>query len=340
LIAKGHAYEAQGHVLFHVPSFERYGALSRRSQDELLAGARVDVAPYKKAPGDFVLWKPSSDALPGWESPWGRGRPGWHIECSAMIYALFGDEGVDIHGGGQDLIFPHHENEIAQSEALTTKPLARYWLHNGFLSMDSTKMSKSLGNVVTVDQLLAQGLKGEVLRLALLSAHYRQPLDWSDALLEQCKNRLDRLYGYLRQAASASSNGVQSTQEGAQEGADEIARQTQSVRAALLDDLNTPQALAALMQLGQQGHYQALKQAGGWLGLLQQDPEVWFQGLSQAGEGCDGCDGQAIEAQIAARQAAKAARNWAEADRIRAELKEQGIVLEDTREGKTLWKRA
>jgi cysteinyl-tRNA synthetase len=323
LIAKGHAYATQGHVLFHVPSFAAYGALSKRTQDELLAGARVEVAPYKQSPSDFVLWKPSpTPDLPGWESPWGRGRPGWHIECSAMIQAIFGDAGVDIHGGGQDLIFPHHENEIAQSEAANNKPLARYWLHNGFLSMDSTKMSKSLGNVVTVDQLLAQGHKGEVLRLALLSAHYRQPLNWSDSLIEQSKNMLDRLYGFLRHSDPATCQML------------DIEDRMSGVYAALLDDLNTPLALSELMKLGAPENAQALKAAGALMGLLQQDPEAWFKGMSSAPEDA------AIETLIAARAAAKAARNWAQADQLRAELKALGIVLEDTKEGTTLWRRA
>ena len=191
LIAAGHAYAAEGHVLFDVPSWPDYGRLSRRPMEEMVAGARVEVAPYKRSPADFVLWKPSSDEQPGWDSPWGRGRPGWHIECSAMIEAHLGDT-IDIHGGGLDLEFPHHENEVAQSACSHGgAPLARYWLHNGMLSMAAAKMSKSVGNVVRVNELLEQGHKGEVLRLALLSAHYRQPLEWSDALVAQSKATLD-----------------------------------------------------------------------------------------------------------------------------------------------------
>src|SRR5690606_30264478 len=228
LIESGHAYEAQGHVLFHVPSDPDYGALGRRDREAMIAGARVEVAAYKKDPADFVLWKPSPEGVIGWESPWGRGRPGWHIECSAMIAAHLG-ETIDIHGGGLDLVFPHHENEIAQSRcAHHGAPLARYWVHNGFLSMaGGEKMSKSLGNVVTVADLLEQGHRGEVLRLALLSAHYRQPLEWSDTLIAQSKATLDRWYRFL---ADILAHGAE----------------TQSVSieviSALTDDLNTPLA--------------------------------------------------------------------------------------------------
>ncbi|MET0716883.1 MAG: cysteine--tRNA ligase, partial [Pseudoxanthomonas sp.] len=200
LIEAGHAYAAEGHVLFAVATFTDYGKLSRRDPEEMLAGARVEVAPYKRDPGDFVLWKPSSDDLPGWESPWGRGRPGWHIECSAMIEAIFG-ETIDIHAGGVDLQFPHHENEIAQSEcAHGGKVFARFWLHNGMLNFGGAKMSKSVGNVERVHELLKQH-PPEALRYALVSAHYRQPLEWSDALIEQSVRTLDRLYGTLRDLA-------------------------------------------------------------------------------------------------------------------------------------------
>ncbi len=310
LIARGHAYVAEGHVLFHVPGFAGYGKLSNRNRDDMIAGARVEIAPYKKDPADFVMWKPSTDDLPGWDSPWGRGRPGWHIECSAMIARHLG-ETIDIHGGGQDLIFPHHENEIAQSEACTHAPLARYWMHNGFLSMDKEKMSKSLGNVQLIPDILAQH-KGEVVRFALLSAHYRQPLDWNDGLLEQGKRTLDRLYGLLR--GQETSGG-------------DIAP---LVMKALEDDLNTPLALAELSKLASAKDYAALKASAAMLGLLQKDPEAWFQGAEASVD---------VDAMIAARNAAKQARDFVAADSIRDELKAQGIILEDSKSG-TSWKRA
>jgi cysteinyl-tRNA synthetase len=320
LIARGHAYAADGHVLFHVPGFPTYGKLSRRSQDELLAGARVDVAPYKRDPADFVLWKPSAPELPGWDSPWGRGRPGWHIECSAMIAAVFGPgETIDIHGGGQDLIFPHHENEIAQAEAAFGAALARVWMHNGFLNMGEEKMSKSLGNIATVDQLLGQGHRGDVLRLALLSAHYRQPLEWTDGLLEQTRKRLDGWYRVLAEAEAEGSLAAEGSE-------------ADGVVAALSDDLNTPEALAALDGLARARDAQGLRTAGALLGILQGDATTWFKG--------EGADDGAIQTQIDARVAAKQARNWAEADRIRDALKGQGILLEDRKDGTTDWRRA
>jgi cysteinyl-tRNA synthetase len=307
LVESGNAYEADGHVLFNVPSDPDYGALGRRDRDAMIAGARVEVASYKKDPADFVLWKPSPDDVIGWDSPWGRGRPGWHIECSAMIEKHLG-ETIDIHGGGLDLIFPHHENELAQSRcAHDGAPLARYWVHNGFLSMaGSEKMSKSLGNVVTVGDLLDQGHKGETLRFALLSAHYRQPLEWSAALVAQSKATLDRLY---RAAGEA-----------------EAGEPDPAVTGALADDLNTPLALSRLSAIDDPG---ALKASAALLGLLAQPAASWFQG-----EGDD-----RIEALIAARAQAKAARNFAEADRIRADLASQGILLEDSPAG-TTWRRA
>jgi cysteinyl-tRNA synthetase len=298
LIARGHAYAAEGHVLFDVPSFAGYGALSRRPLDEMIAGARVEVAPYKKSPADFVLWKPSTADQPGWDSPWGRGRPGWHIECSAMIAESLGTT-IDIHGGGQDLQFPHHENELAQSTcAHDGAPLARIWMHNGFLNMGGTdKMSKSLGNIRTIPELLAEGWSGEVLRLALLSAHYRQPLEWTESLLEQMKTLLMRWQG-----RSAASGVV-----------------PDAVVAALADDLNTPRLFEVLARL--EG-----PELGAALALLGVSPV-------RAAE-----NDPAIDALVAARTAARAARNWAESDRIRDELVAAGIVLEDGPAG-TTWRR-
>jgi cysteinyl-tRNA synthetase len=301
LIATGAAYEAQGHVLFEVAKFPGYGGLSRRPLDEMVAGARVEVAPYKRAPGDFVLWKPSTADQPGWDSPWGpnngRGRPGWHIECSAMIRAVLGTETIDIHGGGIDLVFPHHENERAQSAcAHGGAELARIWMHNGFVEMGATKMSKSLGNIVTPGELLAAGWPGEVLRLALLSAHYRQPLQWTDMLLEQSRAKLDRLY--RRKAAG--------------EGGEPLA-------AALLDDLNTPEALAGLPE------------GAAVLGLGTADPATWFTA---------GADAGAIADELARYREARARRDWAAADAIRDRLAADGIALSVAKDGTTSWRRA
>ncbi len=333
LIDGGHAYVAEGHVLFDVGSDASYGELSRRPMDDMIAGARVEVAPYKKNAADFVLWKPSADDQPGWESPWGRGRPGWHIECSAMIEEHLGQT-IDIHAGGQDLIFPHHENEIAQSRCSHDgAPLARFWLHNGFLSMDKEKMSKSLGNVVTVGDLLEQGHKGEVLRLALLMAHYRQPLDWNDRLLEQAKAMLDRWYRLIE-----DSNDMRAEPDA-------------GFIAELADDLNTPAAIARLAKLASSRDTASLIATANFIGLLKQDPDVWA-GRVNAKPGTAHIiikgltptvvieiSAKRVEELLAARTAAKAAKNWAEADRIRADLLEEGIVLEDGPDG-TTWRRA
>jgi cysteinyl-tRNA synthetase len=314
LIASGHAYEAKGHVLFAVPSFPAYGKLSGRSPEDLLAGARIDVAPFKRDPGDFVLWKPSPPELPGWESPWGRGRPGWHIECSAMSWRHLGPE-FDIHGGGSDLIFPHHENEIAQSLcAFPGSRFARVWMHNGMLNVNGEKMSKSLGNFFTVRDVLAKA-PGEAIRLLLLRGHYRATLEFTDALLEQCRHDLDRFYRALERTP-APAGAV-----------------PESVLAALCDDLNTPLALSAMHALadaamaGDATASAGLRAAGDLLGLLQ-DPH-WFQGDS---------DATGIETAIAARIAARKARDFARADAIRAELAAQGIQLEDG-PGGTTWRR-
>jgi len=329
LIEKGHAYEAQGHVLFAVDSMEDYGKLSNRSLDDMLAGARVEVADYKRHPGDFVLWKPAAETDPGWDSPWGRGRPGWHLECSAMIREHLG-ETIDIHGGGRDLIFPHHENEIAQSRCAHGGDYVRYWMHNAYLDLDGEKMSKSLGNVRTVRDLL-QVYRGEVLRFALLSAHYRSPLNFSASVLEQAETTLNGLYSTLRDVqGTAVDTGMLL--------ADEPFYQ------ALNDDLNTPIAIAEIHALAKQVHKApaqekpALKArilaAGALLGILQQDPQQWLQGASSA----DAISAADIEALIVERQEAKLAKNYARADEIREELSAAGVVLEDSREG-TQWKR-
>ena len=331
LISSGHAYVAEGHVLFDVSSDPDYGALSKRDLREMIAGSRVEVAPYKKAAYDFVLWKPSTPELPGWDSPWGRGRPGWHIECSAMAEKHLG-ETIDIHAGGQDLVFPHHENELAQSCcAHDGAPFARYWLHNGFLSMDHTKMSKSLGNVLLVHDLI-KTIPGEVIRLALLSAHYRQPLDWSAETLESARRMLDRLYGAVR--------GIPVSE--AERRAAEV---PPGLIAALEDDLNTPKAMAEFFGLARalnkapnddvKAELAAQMYASGeLLGLLGSDPEEWFAGHTEGD-----MDPAEIEALIEKRNAAKASRDFAAADAIRDQLSAAGITIQDGRDG-TTWRRS
>ncbi len=332
LIASEHAYEKGGHVLFHVPSDPGYGKLSHRDRDEMVAGARVEVAPYKRDPADFVLWKPSADDLPGWDSKWGRGRPGWHIECSAMSRKHLGVT-VDIHGGGADLIFPHHENEVAQSEcSCPGHDFVRHWVHNGFLSVNGEKMSKSLGNFITIRQAL-EGAPGEVLRLMMLSTHYRKPLDWTDDGVEQARTRLDRLYRILSKADGLSE-------------ARQVAKSLDGDKFsnAILDDLNTPLALSELERraddLSKMSAQELQQSLPGFLanadllGILQKEPEAWFKG----GE-AESDVGQ-IEAQIALRLAARKAKDFAAADNIRDALAENGIILEDRPDGSTDWRRA
>jgi len=330
LIEAGHAYVAEGHVLFNVPSYPDYGQLSKRDRRELLAGARVEVAPYKKDPGDFVLWKPSTPELPGWDSPWGRGRPGWHIECSAMAEAILG-ETIDIHGGGHDLVFPHHENERAQSTcAHGGKVFARFWVHNGFLTMKQAKMAKSEGNVLLVHDLVREH-PGEAIRLALLNGHYRQPLDWTDDTIPQARKQLDRLYGALRELeAVAPAPGVRAPAKFVE---------------ALEDDINTPMALATLFELAHGAHTAPaperarikaeLLDAASLLGLLQQKPEAWFA-WAPAGAKPDAAE---IERLIAARADARKAKDFKEADRIRDELAGKGVLIEDV-PGGTRWRLA
>jgi cysteinyl-tRNA synthetase len=329
LIEKGHAYESQRHVLFAVESMPDYGKLSKRSLDDMLAGARVEVAHYKRHPGDFVLWKPSAPQDPGWDSPWGRGRPGWHLECSAMIRAHLGDT-IDIHGGGRDLIFPHHENEIAQSRCAHGGDYVRYWMHNAFMDIDGEKMSKSLGNFRTVRDLL-QSYRGEVLRFALLSAHYRTPLNFSAELLEQARATLDSFYSTLRDVRDIKVD-------------TEVCLADEPFYQALNDDLNTPIAIAELHALAKQLHKARpdekatlkarILAAGSMLGILEQDPAQWLQEATSE----DAISVTAIEALIKERHDAKLARNYARADEVRTALLAQGVVLEDSREG-TQWKR-
>ncbi|OZI30966.1 cysteine--tRNA ligase [Bordetella genomosp. 10] len=334
LIARGHAYEAQGHVLFDVSSFPEYGRLSGRRPQDMLAGARVEVAPYKRNPLDFVLWKPSTPELPGWDSPWGRGRPGWHIECSAMIGQHLGQT-VDIHGGGQDLIFPHHENEIAQGSCAHGTVYCRTWVHNSFVTVDGQKMSKSLGNVLLVRDLLKLA-PGEAIRLALLSTHYRHPLDWTDDRLAQACRTLHRFYRALdRVAQSEVAQGI---------GPDE------GVVAALANDLNTPAALARLHQLAAEldraqsngARMYAKAQflaSGALLGLVQQDAAQMVAALQgfHASPASDIIDAVWVERLIAERAQARTQRDYARADALRRTLEDAGIVLEDTAQG-TAWR--
>jgi len=331
LIENGHAYEVKGHVLFAVESFSDYGALSGRDVDEMLAGARIEVADFKRHPGDFVLWKPSVDPQPGWDSPWGWGRPGWHLECSVMSEHHLG-ESIDIHGGGQDLVFPHHENEIAQSVcAHGGKVFAHYWMHNGFVTVNKSKMSKSLGNTLVIHELL-EHTRGEVLRYLLLSAHYRQPLDWSEETVVRVERTMDRVYGVLRDA---------NEKFGPFEAADQPSDKFMS---ALLDDINTPDALAELNNEARRlanatDEASARKSAASFLaaaaliGLFQQDPVSWLTGDTE------GLDDALIDKLIAERNTAREQRNFARADEIRDQLQGMGICLEDVADG-TRWRRS
>ena len=331
LITNGNAYAAAGHVLFDVASFPEYGHLSGRSTDDMIAGARVEVAPYKRNPADFVLWKPSTPELPGWDSPWGRGRPGWHIECSAMSEAHLG-ETIDIHAGGNDLLFPHHENEVAQSTcAHGGKIFVRWWLHNGMLTFDGRKMSKSLGNTLVLHELLQQH-PPELLRFMLLKAHYRQPLDWSDSAMKQARATLDGLYGTLRDLADVA--------------VPTDAALPEEFESALMDDLNTPDALSVLARLAEHARKAtnpqdkkaakaALLSAGAFLGLLQLDAETWFK-HSAAGVQIDATW---VERLLGERADARKRRDFASADRIRDELAGKGVVIEDGPQG-ARWKLA
>ena len=320
LIDKGHAYEAEGHVLFAVASHEAYGSLSRRNREDMIAGARVEVAPYKRDPCDFVLWKPSTSEQPGWDSPWGRGRPGWHIECSAMSEKYL-DVPFDVHGGGLDLAFPHHENELAQSTcAHDGGEFVQTWVHSGFVTVGGEKMSKSLGNFKTVRDLLADH-PGEAIRLALLSTHYRQPFDWTDDGVRRARTTLDRWYRAVGDTPPADAVPA-------------------GVMAALDDDLNTALAISGMHGLadralaGDGGAAADLRAAANLMGLLEGDAESWFRGGASEG------DAARVVDRIAARVAARKRRDYAEADRIRDELREQGIELEDRPDGTTDWREA
>ena len=327
LIASGNAYAADGHVLFNVPSFAEYGELSCRSRDEQIAGARVDVAPYKQDPADFVLWKPSRPDQEGWDSPWGFGRPGWHLECSAMAAAHLGKV-FDIHGGGADLKFPHHENEIAQSRcAHDTDVMANYWMHNGYLMAEGEKMSKSLGNFYTINELL-QEFPGEAIRLLLLKTHYRQPSDFTKEGLAEAKRELDGFYQALRQSSAAD---------------DSASSEPSKIIDALCDDLNTPKSISLLHEMlgqinrGDASAQHTLRANAAILGLLQQDPEEWFK-WSPPSKSNDGLSDDDIEAKIIARNEARANKDFAASDVIRDELQAAGIILEDSAAG-TIWRR-
>ena len=347
LIDRENAYEAEGHVLFDVHSYPDYGHLSGRSTEDMIAGARVEIAPYKRDPMDFVLWKPSTPEMPGWDSPWGRGRPGWHIECSAMSRKHLGIT-VDIHGGGADLIFPHHENEVAQSEcSCPGHAFVRHWIHNGFLSVNGKKMSKSLGNFITIRQAL-EGAPGEALRLMLLSTHYRHPLDWTEEGVKQVREQLDYIYKAL---LLVQRSGIQ---------LEALKKVPPEILNALHNDLNTPLAISQMHEIASNLHlainhrplpHQAklggkLLAIGNLLGILQKDPKEWFQipykkfrleGLSPSVE--VGLQEPEIQAQIDRRTIARNNKDFEEADRIRDALANKGVLLEDSPDGTTDWRR-
>ncbi len=328
LIEAGFAYAADGHVLFHVPAYDRYGELSGRAREDMIAGARVEVASFKRDPADFVLWKPSEEHAPGWDSPWGRGRPGWHIECSAMAEQHLG-ETIDIHGGGNDLKFPHHENEIAQSVcAHGGAGFARYWVHNGFVEIDREKMSKSIGNVLLVEDLLRR-FPGEAIRMALIKTRYREPLNWDDTLVAQAKAQLDRLYGALQRLANVELNGMPEASNAFLEAMD--------------DDLNTALAISSLMESVTQANTAVtlseqlaakseLLGGGAELGILQRSPADWFA-VDPGGD----IDVERVNALIVERNDARQAKDWRRADEIRDELTAMGVHIQDGPNG-TEWR--
>ena len=330
LMEKNYAYEKDGHVLFHVPSFSKYGVLSKRNRDEQIAGSRVDVAPFKKDPADFILWKPSPDPLPGWESPWGFGRPGWHLECSAMSEKTLGLP-FDIHSGGMDLVFPHHENEIAQTCSLDNnhepESFAKFWFHNGFVNVEGEKMSKSIGNIKLVHDLKKQ-YKGEVLRLTLLSAHYRQPLNWTKEIIDQNSKMLDRFYRSLKDLQDIETSSETVSEE---------------ILESLLDDLNTPKVLAKLNTLSntlssanseeKRNIKNNLIAVGKILGVMQEDPNIWL-GYNQTANP----EKEEIERLINQRNEARRNKDFKLADQIRDKLKSKGIEIEDTKNG-TIWRK-
>tara|TARA_B100000029_G_scaffold51006_1_gene46427 strand:+ start:13525 stop:14856 length:1332 start_codon:yes stop_codon:yes gene_type:complete len=313
LLEKKNAYEAKNHILFHVPSFKKYGTLSKRKKEEMIEGARVEVAPYKKDPMDFILWKPSTKNQPGWDSPWGRGRPGWHIECSSMIEAYLG-ETIDIHLGGNDLIFPHHENEIAQSScAHNGAPLSKYWIHNGFISMDKEKMSKSVGNIILINDILKKHT-GEVVRLAMLSTHYKQPLNWNENILTQANKNLEKLYNIIGDEKNFKN-----------------IQPPKKFLDALLNDLNTPEALKELYELSNDKNQ--LKSAANYLGILQLTKTEWINQKKKI----KNLDEKKINKLISNRDKARKEKKFNEADKIRDKLALEGIILEDSPDG-TKWR--